>query len=88
MKNCDNMSIEEKKNRDLFLKMCFMYFLMHILNVLGIDEEIEDILPTELITLKRKDKIKIFDDLHDFRAITKSGKIIIFEFKKKYASKG
>ena len=82
MKNCDNMSIEEKKNRDLFLKMCFMYFLMHILNVLGIDEEIEDILPTELITLKRKDKIKIFDDLHDFRAITKSGKIIIFEFKK------
>ena len=50
--------------------------------MLGIDEEIEDILPTELITLKRKDKIKIFDDLHDFRAITKSGKIIIFEFKK------
>ena len=74
------MSIENVKNRDLFLKMCFMYFLIHILKVFGIDEEIEDVLPTELITLKRIENFKIFDFLHDFKVITKSGKIIIFEF--------
>jgi len=28
-----------------------MYFLNNVLTVLGIDEEIEDILPTELITM-------------------------------------
>ena len=76
------MSIEEKKNRDLLFKLCFMYFLMHILIVLGIDEEIEDVLPTEMISFNIKDKFKIFNNLHDFRVLTKSGKIIIFEFKK------
>ncbi|WP_298521392.1 hypothetical protein [uncultured Methanobrevibacter sp.] len=76
------MSIENVKNRDLFLKMCFMYFLAHILNVLGIKEEIDDVLPTELVTFKRIENFKIFDLLHDFKVITKSGKIIIFEFKK------
>lgn len=76
------MSIEDQKNRDLFIKICFMYFLNHILKVLGIDEEIIDILPTELISWTKKDVFKIFDDLHDFRVLTKSGKIIIFEFKK------
>ncbi|WP_296790452.1 hypothetical protein [uncultured Methanobrevibacter sp.] len=76
------MSIENQKNRDLFLKICFMYFLNNILNVLDIDEEIDDILPTELITVDKKGRLKIFDDLQDFRVSTKSGKIIIFEFKK------
>lgn len=76
------MSIEEKKNRDLLFKLCFMYFLMHILIVLGIDEEIEDVLPTEMISFNIKDEFKIFNTLHDFRVLTKSGKIIIFEFKK------
>ena len=81
------MSVEEQRNRDLFLKMCFMYYLMHILIVLGIDEEVVDVLPTELITLNIKDGFKIFDDQHDFRVLTKSGKIIIFEFKKKILRK-
>lgn len=76
------MSIETQKNRDLFLKLCFMYFLNNVLTVLGIDEEIEDILPTELITMNKNGKLRIFDDLNDFRVLTKSGKIIIFEFKK------
>ena len=76
------MSIETTKNRDIFVKFCFMYFLVHILKVLGIDEEIEDILPTELITMNKNGKLRIFDDLNDFRVLTKSGKIIIFEFKK------
>lgn len=76
------MVIENQKNRDLFLKLCFMHFLNHILKALGIDEEIEDTLNTEYISIERKDQIKIFDSLLDFAAITKSGKIIIFEFKK------
>jgi hypothetical protein len=75
------MSIEDQKNRDLFIKICFMYFLIHILNILGIDEEIEDVLPTELVSMDRAG-FKIFDDLQDFRVVTKSGLVIIFEFKK------
>ena len=59
-----------------------MYFLKNMLTVMGIDEEIEDILPTELISMNRKGKLKIFDQLNDFKVTTKSGKIIIFEFKK------
>ena len=76
------LSIEDQKNRDLFLKICFMYFLIHILNVLDIKEEIDDVLPTELVSMNNDGEFKIFDDLHDFRVITKSGLIIIFEFKK------
>lgn len=76
------MSVENQKNRDLFIKISFMYFLIHILNVLGIDEEIEDVLTTELISFGMKGEFKIFDDLHDFKVLTKSGLIIIFEFKK------
>ena len=68
------MSIENQKNRDLFLKICFMYFLNNILNVLDIDEEIDDILPTELITVDKKGRLKIFDDLQDFRVSTKQVK--------------
>lgn len=76
------MSVETKRNRDLFVKICFMYFLNHILNVLGIDEEIKDIQPTEYITVDKNEDFKILDNLLDFVALTKSGKIIIFEFKK------
>ena len=76
------MSIEETKNRDIFLKFCFMYFLNHILVVLGINEEIVDLLPTEEITIKKRRKQKIFNNFLDFKALTKSGKILIFEFKK------
>ncbi len=32
------MAIEQQRNRDLLLKIGFMYFLVHILNALGIDE--------------------------------------------------
>jgi hypothetical protein len=64
-----------------------MYFLNHILKVLGIDEEIEDIKPTEYITMERTRDFKILDNMLDFVAITKSGKIIIFEFKKNILKK-
>ena len=76
------MTIEEKRNRDLFLKICFMYFLIHILKVLGIREEVEEIMPTELISMEIGRKIEMFDNFLDFGLLTKSGKIIVFEFKK------
>lgn len=76
------MPIETTKNRDIFVKVCFMYFLTHILKILGIDEEIEEIMPTEKITLKKIGKQKVFNNFLDFQVITKSGKILIFEVKK------
>ena len=48
------MAIETQKNRDLFIKLCFIHFLNHILIALGIDEEIEDTLPTEYISVEKK----------------------------------
>ena len=76
------MSVEEQRNRDLFLKVCFMYFLVNILKSLGIEEEIEDIKPTENILVKNLKKYGLLDNFYDFKVITTSGKSIIFEFKK------
>ena len=76
------MSVENVKNRDVFLKFCFMYFLIHMLKVFGIDEEIVEILPSEQITFQKIGKNKIFDNFLDFQVLTKSGKILVFEFKK------
>jgi hypothetical protein len=76
------MAEKIKNNRDLFLKFSFMYFLAHILKVLGIDEEIEEIMPTEMISFKKIGRRKIFDSFLDFHVVTKSEKILIFEFKK------
>ena len=76
------MSSEQTRNRDLFLKFCFIYFLNHILIVLGITEEIVDVLPGEEINFKLLSKQKVFNSFLDFRVLTKSGKILIFEFKK------
>ena len=76
------MAEKIKNNRDLFLKFSFMYFLAHILKVLGIDEEIEEIMPTEMISFKKVGRRKIFDSFLDFHVVTKSEKILIFEFKK------
>ena len=76
------MSVEENRNRDVFLKFCFMFFIRHILVILGIDEEVVDVLPTETITFKNVGKPKIFDNFLDFQVLTKSGKTMIFEFKK------
>ena len=76
------MSIENTKNRDLFIKACFIYLLNNILKILGIDEEVIDTIPTEYITEDKKENFKILDSLLDFAGLTESGKIIIFEFKK------
>ena len=76
------MAEKIKNNRDLFLKFSFMYFLAHILKMLGIDGEIEEIMPTEMISFKKVGRRKIFDSFLDFHVVTKSEKILIFEFKK------
>ncbi len=75
------MSVKIDKNRDLFFKFCFMYFLTNIVKILGINEEIDEILPTEAITFKNI-KPEIFHNFLDFHVLTKSGKIMVFEFKK------
>ncbi len=71
-----------RNNRDLMFKICFMYFANFVLKILEIDEEIVEISPTELIGIKNIKKPKIFNNFLDFAAITNSGKIILFEFKK------
>ena len=76
------MSQENRINRDLMFKIRFMYFANYILKILGIEEEIVEISPTELIGLESIRKPKIFNNFLDFAAVTKSGKIILFEFKK------
>ena len=76
------MAQETRINRDLMFKICFMYFANFVLKILEIDEEIVEISPTELIGLENIKKPKIFNNFLDFAAITKSGKIILFEFKK------
>ena len=59
-----------------------MCFLVHILKILDIDEEIADILPTEVISFQKDEKLKICDNILDFQILTINGKILIFEFKK------
>lgn len=81
------MAIETMRNRDLFIKIWFMFYLTNVLKALGIDEEVRDLLPTERITFENIEKPKIFDHFLDFRILTKSGKIIIFEFKKNKLTK-
>ena len=76
------MAIEDIKNRDIFLKITFRVYLNNLLKILGIKEYIIDTIPTEYNTIDKKGSFKILNSLLDFAAITKSKKIIIFEFKK------
>lgn len=76
------MAVENVRNRDLFIKMWFMFYLVHVFRALGIKEEINDILPTEGVIFKNIERPKIFNQFLDFKVLTKSEKIILFEFKK------
>ena len=78
------MSIECQKNRDLYFKIWFKFFLNNILKIFKIDEEIEEIEPTEYINILFSDYPRVKDKLLDFRVKCKSGLEIIFEFKKGY----
>ena len=70
------------RNRDFFIRVWFIFYLTNVLNALGIDEEVQDMLPTEKITFGSVEKPKIFNHFLDFRILTKSGKIAVYEFKK------
>ena len=68
------MTIEKTKNRDLLLKVAFMYFLSYILIILGIDEEIVELKPIEYVTMKKTNGLKIFNKFLDHCAIQNPGK--------------
>ena len=87
IKGENKMSVEKTKNRDLLLKVAFRYFLSYILIIFGIEEEIVELKPIEYITMKRTNAIKIFNKFLDHCALTKSGKVILFEFKKDHIRK-
>ena len=76
------MAAEHNTNRDLHFKVSFMYLVMFILEFFDIDEEIVEILPTEEITIKTGKKVNLFHDFNDMKLLTRSGKILLFEFKK------
>ena len=76
------MAAEHNTNRDLHFKVSFMYLVMFILEFFDIDEEIVEILPTEEITIKAGKKVSLFHDFNDMKLLTRSGKILLFEFKK------
>ena len=53
-----------------------------MLKLFGIDEEADEILYNERITMERGDIVEILHHIMDFPVLTKSGKILLFEFKK------
>lgn len=67
---------------DFNYKILFMFFITHILKILGIDEEVDEILYNESITMQYNDILDIIHHIMDFPVKTKSGKILLFEFKK------
>ena len=71
MKNFKNL--KKIKNRDEYIKICELNYANTFLEVIGQDEEIERILPTEIINLDLENRFT------DIRGLTKSGKIIIIE---------
>ena len=76
------MSIEYIKNRDLLFKLAFLYLVKHILRIFGIDEEVMEFLSTEIISIDFSEDVRLFDNFLDLRILTKSGKVLLIEFKK------
>ena len=66
-------NLKKIKNRDEYIKICELNYANTLLEVLNINEEIERILPTEIINNTLDNKFT------DIRALTKSGKIMIIE---------
>lgn len=70
-------NLKKIKNRDEYIKICELGYANTFLEVIGQNEEIERILPTEIINLDLENKFT------DIRGLTKSGKIVIIEGQKK-----
>ena len=66
-------NLKQIKNRDEYIKIAELNYANTFLDVIGQNEEIERILPTEIINLNLQNKFT------DIRGLTKSGKIVIIE---------
>lgn len=66
-------NLKKIKNRDEYIKICELNYANTFLEVIGYNEEIDRLLPTEIINSKLENKFT------DIRGLTKSGKIIIIE---------
>ncbi len=51
---------------DFNYKILFMFFITYILKILGIDEEVDEILYNESITMQYSDILKIIHHIRDF----------------------
>ena len=71
MKNFKNL--KKIKNRDEYIKISELNYSNTFLDVIGQNEEIVRILPTEIINLNLDNKFT------DIRGLTKSGKVVIIE---------
>lgn len=66
-------NLKEIKNRDEYVKICEINYGNTFLDVIGINEHIERILPTEIINLNLENKFT------DIRGLTQSGKVVLIE---------
>lgn len=66
-------NLKQIKNRDEYIKICELNYANTFLEVTGQNEEIIQILPTEIINSNLENKFT------DIRGLTKSGKIVIIE---------
>lgn len=66
-------NLKQIKNRDEYVKICELGYANTLLEVIDVNEEIERILPTEIINLNLDNRFT------DIRGLTKSGKIMILE---------
>ena len=66
-------NLKKIKNRDEYVKIAELNYANTFLEVIGINEEIVRILPTEIINMDLENKFT------DIRGLTKSGKVMIIE---------
>ena len=76
------MSDIETKNRNYFFEFIFKCYITFLLKIIGINEEVDNVLSTSLISIDRGENPSLFHNIMDYPVLTKSGKILLFEFKK------
>ena len=76
------MSDIETKNRNYYFEFMFKYYITFLLKIIGINEEVDKVLSTSLISIDRGKNPSLFHNIMDYPVLTKSGKILLFEFKK------
>ena len=76
------MSNIETKNRNYYFEFIFKCYITFLLKIIGINEEVDKVLSTSLISIDRGENPSLFHNIMDYPVLTKSGKILLFEFKK------